>query len=182
MEPQRRWWLVLIEGLIAILIGLYMLIEQTNASIYFGLLLAAFLAVSGLVKVIKGGVRWNAPGGKIDTIQGLVGLIAGGGILGLYFLDVLSLEVGVTMLGIALIVYGILGLYENFFDRGGDPFAWAPVIVHAVLAAWGALIFFARGQNINLIMWSGLILLFVGLIAAGYSFMLRKRGASAAAA
>jgi uncharacterized membrane protein HdeD (DUF308 family) len=182
METQRKWWLVLIEGLIAIVIGLYMLIDQASASISFGLLLAAYLAIGGLVKAIKGGMRWNAPGGKIDTIQGLVGLIGGGGILLFYFLDILSLTVGVIILGIGLIIYGLLGLYKNFFDRGGAPFAWVPVFVNAALAAWGALIFFTRSQEINLTLWSGLILLLIGLVAAGYSFMLWKQGETASTA
>lgn len=181
MEYQRKWWVVLIEGLIAIAIGLYMLLDQASATASFGLLLAAFLAISGLVKSVKGGLRWNNPGGKTQTIQGLVGLIGGGGILLLHFLNVLSLVIGVTILGIALIVYGLVGLYENFFDRGGAPFAWAPVIVNIVLAGWGALIFFTRSQDINLTMWSGLILLLIGLVAAGYSFVLWKQNEKARA-
>jgi len=181
METKRRWWLVLIEGLVAIGLGLYMLVDQKNATVYLGLVIAAYLAISGLLQTIKGSVHWNAPGGKIDLSRGLVGLIGGGAILLLYFLDTLSLEMGVTILGVGLIVYGLLGLYESFFDRGGTSFAWVPVLINIALAGWGALIFIARSQEINLTLWSGLILLLIGAIVAGYSFMIRKRGASAAA-
>ncbi len=181
MESQRRWWLVLIEGLVAIGLGLYMLIAPNSATVYLGLVIAAYLAISGLLQTFKGAVHWSAPGGKIDLIQGLVGLISGGGILILYFLKVLSLEMGVIILGIGLVVYGLLGLYENFFDRGEAPFAWAPVLVNIALAGWGALIFVDRSRDINLTLWSGLILLLIGVVIAGYSFIIRKRGASAAA-
>jgi len=182
MKSQNKWWLVLIEGLIAIGLGLYMLIDQTHASVYLGLVIAAYLVISGLVQTIKGATHRNAPGGKVDLIRGLVGLIGGGLILILYFFKALTLEMGVTILGIGLIVYGLLGLYENFFDRGEDVFAWAPILVNLALAGWGILIFIARSQDINLIFWSGVILLLIGLVIAGYSFMIRSREASASTA
>jgi len=181
MERKNRWWLLLLEGLVAIGLGLFMMFDQTRAGTSLGLIIAAYIAITGLLQTI--GAFWNQGAGSstVDLIRGLVGLISGGIILVFYFFNMLAPNVGITILGIALIVYGGLGLYQGFFARSGKPFTWAGIIVNGALVLWGVLMLIARSQDIPLTLWSGLILLVVGVIVAIYGFMSRKPDASVTA-
>ena len=73
----------------------------------------------------------------------------------LYF-NVLSLSAAFTIIAILIIAFGLLGLFESFFDRGKAYFRWMPVIVNGLMVTLGALVFYSRSDaGFNLQLWSG---------------------------
>ncbi|HSN76738.1 MAG TPA: DUF308 domain-containing protein, partial [Anaerolineae bacterium] len=54
MGNNSPWWLSLIQGLVALGAGLYLLIDPTSASLLIGLLAAIYLLVTGLIYTVRG--------------------------------------------------------------------------------------------------------------------------------
>jgi uncharacterized membrane protein HdeD (DUF308 family) len=92
----------------------------------------------------------------------------------LYF-NVLSLSAAFTIIAILIIAFGLLGLFESFFDRGKAYFRWMPVIVNGLLVALGALVFYSRSDaGFNLQLWSGLLLAILGTAVVVYAYFVQK--------
>ena len=107
--------------------------------------------------------------------RGIAGLIIGALLFGMYFLNLGTVQGGYTLLAIGLIVFGGLGLWVNFFDRGGKDFEWGPIIINSALVLWGVLIFFTRSQAIDLANVSAWILLIAGGAGIAWSFVMRNQ-------
>jgi uncharacterized membrane protein HdeD (DUF308 family) len=170
---DNPWWMILIQGIIGVLLALYIFFAREQAILIFGLLAAGYVFVMGLIQAVAS----FTSDGVSNTMKyrALAGLIIGIVLFGMYFFNVGSLQFGHTLLAIGLIVYGGLGLWAYFFDRGGNEFEWGPVIINALLVVWGVLVFIARGQDINLANISAWILLALGAAAIGWAFVVRSR-------
>jgi uncharacterized membrane protein HdeD (DUF308 family) len=120
--PWRKgvaWWLVVLEGLILLGVGLYMLIAEESTEVLLGVVLSATLAVMGLLELISG-LRSREIEGKVarwTVFQGAVGLVVGAVVFGLLVGDSLSSGAGRTILGIGCLVFGLLGIYRYFLQR-----------------------------------------------------------------
>jgi uncharacterized membrane protein HdeD (DUF308 family) len=170
-----------VRGALALALGLYLLVGANSAPIVVAYALAAYLAIAGAFQTFSGLFNRDVPGSSTDKIRGLVGLIGGLGLLLLLYFDVLSQSAAYSILAILLIAYGVLGLFEAFFDRGPERFRWMPVIVNTLLAALGVLVFFFRSQELDLRTWAGVILALIGLAALGYGWFVQKKNPKASA-
>ena len=78
MGKNSPWWLALIQGLVALGIGLFMLLDPTAAIAVLGLLAAIYLLVAGIVHTIRGLARRRAVKRmNVMLIRGIVGLVVG---------------------------------------------------------------------------------------------------------
>ncbi len=174
-KGKSPWWLGLVQGLVALGLGLYLVISRDSATFIIGTLAAIYLVVAGAVQTIRGiGLR-SADKGSIVLIRGVVGLVFGIVLLVMAFFSIGSLSAGFTILAIALAVFGALGLFTSFFQRGGRAFEWGPVLVNLALLAWGVLVFFSRAQGFDLTSVSGWILIAVGAIILVWTFLTRSK-------
>ena len=175
MGKNSPWWLALIQGLVALGLGLFMLLDPTAASAVLGLLAAIYLLVAGIVHTIRGLARRRAVKRmNLMLIRGIVGLIVGGIILVLALFNIGTLAFGYTVLAIGLIIFGAIGLFSSFFQREGKRFAWGPVLVNLALLVWGILVFFGRSQNLNLPVISGWILVIIGVVILAWTLLGRN--------
>jgi uncharacterized membrane protein HdeD (DUF308 family) len=174
-KTSNAWVWSLIRGLIALGLGLFLVFSANIAPAVVIYALAAYLTIAGALQTFSGLFNRNAPGSRTDKIRGLVGLLGGLAVLLLfYFVDNME-STAFTLLAITLIVYGVLGLFEAFFDRGGAYFRWMPVIINALLAALGVLIFYFRAQELDLRLWGGVLLALIGVILLGYALLIQKQ-------
>lgn len=181
MEKKSPWWLGLIQGLVALGLGLFLVLDRGSASFIIGLLAAIYLLVAGIIQTIRGlGLR-SADKGSMVLIRGLVGLVFGAILLAFALFNIGTLQSGYTILAIGLIVFGTLGLFTSFFQRGDKGFEWGPVLVNLALMVWGILVFFSRSQGFDLALVSGWILIVVGAIILLWTFLGRKNAPEAAA-
>jgi uncharacterized membrane protein HdeD (DUF308 family) len=177
MFKNSPWWLALIQGLVALGIGLFMLLDPASATRLAVLLAAVYLVIAGVVYTVRslsarGGGRAN-----LLLIRGLAGLLAGLVILLFGAFELASPETLRVVLAIGLIIFGAIGLFTSLLMRGGKPLAWAPVLVNAALLVWGLLIFLS---TLSLPTVSGWILVIIGVVVIVYTFLGRKDPASEA--
>lgn len=180
MSKNSPWWLALIQGLVALGAGLFLLIDPTAAKFLVGLLAAIYLLVTGLIYTMRGVIARRPGKSSLLLIRGVIGLIFGGVLLLMALFDIGDLSLGYTILAIGVIIFGAMGLFQSVFKREGKAFAWGPVIVNGALLAWGLIILLAR-STVNLPAVSGWILVIIGVVIVAYTILGRKDPASDAA-
>jgi uncharacterized membrane protein HdeD (DUF308 family) len=180
MGNNTPWWLSLIQGLVALGAGLYLLIDPTSASLLIGLLAAIYLLVTGLLYTVRGVIARRPGKSSLLLIRGIIGLVVGGILLIMAIFDIGNLDIGYTILAIGLILFGGMGLFQSLFKREGKAFAWGPLIVSGALLAWGLIVLFLR-SSVNLTAVSGWILVIIGVVIIAYTILGRKDPASEAA-
>jgi len=179
---RSAWVWTIIKGLVALALGIFLLVGADTASSVVAYALAGYLAISGAMQTFSGFFNRNAPGSATDRIRGLVGLVAGVVLLLLIYFNVLSLQAVYSVLAVAVIAYGLLGLFEAIFDRGASRFQWMPLIVNLLLVVLGAMVFYFRTQELDLKTWTGVVLAAIGLLIIVYGYFVQKSSPSAAAA
>ena len=172
---SNAWIWTLLRGVIAIGLGIFLIAGGDTATTSTAYVLATYLAIAGGAQTFSGLLNRQAPGSMTDRIRGLVGLVGGVAILLLLYFNVLSLAAAFTVIAILAIVFGLLGLFESFFDRGKAYFRWMPVIVNVLLVVLGALVFYSRSAaGFNLQLWSGVVLAILGTAIVVYAYFVQK--------
>jgi uncharacterized membrane protein HdeD (DUF308 family) len=72
---QKLWWTVLLEGIIAIIIGIFLLYEPMATTILLIQLLAIFWLAEGIISIIKALIFTKD--GKWRLLSGILSIIAG---------------------------------------------------------------------------------------------------------
>ena len=172
---KNRWVRGLIEGIAALAFGIFILFSPDNATNLIGLAAAGFLLVAGVVEAIARRERYTDTG----FIRGIIGLVGGVIMLFLVWGDFVSITTAFNIFAAFLIAYGGVGLFNDFFSRGGKAFEWGPVLLDLILLAWGVLIFFSRGR-FSLLHTSGWVLVAIGVVIGAWAlFVKRPRGTAA---
>lgn len=180
-KSTSAWLWTLISGLVALVLGLYLLLSaNSSAPLLVGYALAGYLTVSGAIQTFSSIFNRNAPGSRTDRLRGLVGFGGGGVLLLLAYFDILSPAASYVVLAVLLIVYGVLGLFEVLFDRGPKAFSWMPLVINLLLVALGVLAFVFRARELNLLTWAGALLSVIGLVLLLYGYFIQKRSRNAA--
>jgi hypothetical protein len=109
MLKNSPWWLALIQGLVALGAGLYLLVDPTGAKFLIGLLAALYLLVTGLIYTVRGIIARRPGKSSLLLIRGIVGLVVGGVLLLMALFDIGNLSLGYTILAIGLILFGGMG-------------------------------------------------------------------------
>ncbi|MFL7840512.1 MAG: hypothetical protein ACK2T4_10195 [Candidatus Promineifilaceae bacterium] len=169
MDNARSWWVTLLQGIIAVLLGLYILLGGASAAGNIALVAAVYMLAVGLLALIRGS------NDRIGRYRGIVAVIVGAIVLLLYAVDILDTYWDFTIFAVGAILVSLLGLYSEFFDRGKREFSWAKVLVNALLLLWGIMIFFARYQDFNLQTITGIILIVMGIVAAVWGYLTRDK-------
>ena len=181
-KSANAWLWTIISGLIALVLGLYLLLgANSSAPLIVGYALAGYLTVSGAIQTLSSIFNRSAPGSGTDKLRGLVGFVGGGVVLLLAYFDILSPAASYIVLAVLLIAYGALGLFEVLFDRGPKSFSWMPLLINLLLVALGALAFVFRARELNLLTWTGALLSVIGLILLLYGYFIQKRSGRATA-
>ncbi len=172
---SNAWISSLVRGLLALGLGLFLVFAANTAPLAITYALGAYLAIAGALQTFSGLFNRRAPGSNTDRIRGLVGLLGGLALILLVYFEVITVMAAFTLLAIILIVYGLLGLFEAFFDRGGAYFRWMPVIINVLLVALGVMVFYSRSQGFDLRLWGGGLLALMGVVLIGYALLIQKQ-------
>lgn len=169
MNNGRSWWVTLIQGIVAIVLGLYLLFGGDAAAGNVALVAALYMLVAGVLALIRGSDD------AIGRYQGIIAVVVGALVLFLYAFDILSTYWDFTIFAIGAILVGLLGLYSEFFDRGERELSWARILVNALLLLWGVMIFFSRVQEFDLQGITAWILIAMGGIITVWSYLSRGK-------
>ena len=144
-DGQARWWLVLGEGAVALVLGAYILLQPQQA-------------VTGVGQALLPG----------KTPRGFIGLL----IFGLLILQILTFDSGVTLLAIGMLLYGVLGLVVGFLDRGQGGIRWGVVLNSLFFAAVGFVVLFVQQVNV-MVDWVGPLLVIFGIALIAFAILRR---------
>jgi uncharacterized membrane protein HdeD (DUF308 family) len=165
MDNEKSWWATLIQGIVAVILGLYLLFGGVAAGENFRLVAGLYILIISILELWRGS-------GSVSRWRGIIGVIIGALILLLRIIN-LPFDLDLTIFAIGVIIVGILGLYASFFARSGRRFEWGPVIVNALLVLWGILIFYFNGRDADLRIVTGWILVIAGAAIALWGFFSR---------
>jgi uncharacterized membrane protein HdeD (DUF308 family) len=138
---HRTWWALVLRGLLALTVGIFILARPLESVAAFALVIAFWALFSGFVDVAHAVELASAM--KHWWVLLLSGLVSiGFGVAALVFYPVLSLTFAVLWVAWWLMVTGILGIYGAVQQRNlGIQWGWTAAFgVLSVLAAAFALI------------------------------------------
>lgn len=105
-EPQIPWWIVLLEGIISIILGLFLLFEPVETTMALVQILGAFWLLGGILTILSLLVERENIGWKL--LSGLTGIIIGIIVFAYPFSAFVILSLFVVILGILSIIHGAL--------------------------------------------------------------------------
>lgn len=169
-KPPIQWWLVLIQGIATLLIGIFLLTDPVTTSRMIVFYIGIYWLVTGILSLIRiftdrGNTVWK-------LISGIIGILAG------WFLvsnitDGATLVFGVAavvILGIQGIIMGIFGLVESFQGAG-----WGPGIIGAISVIIGIMLLGSPLGYALVLPWViGIFAIVGGLFTIIFAFRLRS--------
>lgn len=138
VQPQQQrmlpWWLVLIEGIVALIVGIMLLVSPVRTSIYLIQVLGWYWLITGVFEIISLFLDHTRWGWKL--FSGIIGILAGLAIIGQPLMaTILVPEVLVWIVGFLGIFFGITLLIRAF--QGGG---WAAGILGVLSILLGLML------------------------------------------
>jgi hypothetical protein len=183
--PWRKgipWMWVLIEGIVMLALGLFMMFAEAQARLAFGVILSVALAVGGALQLLA---AWRAKQAGSDAtmawVRGGVGLGFGLLMLILILASAVSLQAARIILGLGCLGYGGLGAYVIYLKRA-DGFRLAEILSSTVFALMGIMVAAAAFGGIvlsTLATGISLLLMLLGAFLILWSLVLRSQNKTA---
>lgn len=162
------WWLVLIEGISLIILGLLMLVSPGMSTLILIQFVGIYWLVAGIFKIVS--IFMDSADWGWKLVGGILGILAG--LIVLQHPLWSPLVIGATLviiLGVQGLVFGIVGLVQAFRGAG-----WGAAILGAVSILFGLLFLFNVGGFTLALPWTiGLLALVGGVMATITAFRLK---------
>ena len=134
-KPPIQWWLVLIQGIATLILGVFLVMDPVTASRIIVFYIGIYWLVTGILSLVRvftdrGNTVWK-------VISGIIGILAG------WFLITNVTDGGTLLFGIAVIIIlgiqgiimGIFGLIESFQGAG-----WGPGVIGVISIIIGIML------------------------------------------
>jgi uncharacterized membrane protein HdeD (DUF308 family) len=159
-EKTTPWWLVLINGIAALILGILLLTSPGSTVVFLVQFLGIYWLVAGIFQIIGIFVDSTAWGWKL--FAGILGILAGIVILNHPLISPLVVGISITViLGVQGIIFGILGIIQAFQGAG-----WGAGILGALSIVFGLVLLFNAVLGAAALPWVLGIFGIVGGIAA----------------
>ena len=159
-REMMPWWLVLIEGIAMLILGILLLIKPGMTAVIFIQFMGIYWLISGIFQII--GIFLDSSMWGWKLFAGILGILAGIFVLQYpLWSPVVVLSTMVIILGVQGIIYGGIGLYGAFKGAG-----WGAGILGALSIFFGIYLLANIGQSALVLPWVVGILAIVGGIAA----------------
>jgi uncharacterized membrane protein HdeD (DUF308 family)/predicted flap endonuclease-1-like 5' DNA nuclease len=133
-ESRFPWWLLLIDGLLAILVGLFLFVYPVKTFVAISFFVGIWWFVSGIFDIVSIFRDRTAWGWKL--FMGIVGIVAGWFLFDQVLRGAVTLAYTVAILvGIMGLFYGVLGLIRAFQGEG-----WGAGILGLISIIFGIFI------------------------------------------
>ena len=165
------WWVVLVEGIFALIFGLLLITAPGSTSLFLVTVLGFYWLIRGIFSIIEifipnTGTHWGWL-----LFMGILGIIAGMVVLrNLGYATVLVGTFIIVFLAVDALIMGIMGLIRAFTGGG-----WGPGIL-GILTIIIAILLFTNvfGAVLALPVVIGAILIVGGIVAIFFSFRIRR--------
>ncbi len=169
-QPVRPvpWWLVLIEGILAIALGGFLLVQPASTFTVIVQVIAIYWLVSGIFRII--GIFMDSSQWGWKLVTGIIGILAGLVLLGQGLTAALLFGFSVTwVMGFLGVVYGVLAIIQ-FFQGAG----WFSIVLGVLSIVFGLILLFNTVLAALALPWViGIILIVEGIFAVVAAFQLR---------
>ena len=168
--PAFPWWIVLVEGIFALIFGLFLITAPGATSVFLVTVLGFYWLIRGIFSIIEifipnTGIHWGWL-----LFMGILGIIAGMVVLrnSLYATILIGTFV-IVFLAVDALIMGIMGLIGAFTGGGWDG-------ILGILTIIIALFLFANvfGAVLALPIILGAIMIVGGIVAIFFSFRIRR--------
>ncbi len=161
---QVPWWLVLIQGIAALIVGIFLITSPGSTTFILVQLLGIYWMVSGIFQLIGMFIDSTAWGWKL--FSGILGILAGIAVLNHpLWSTILVPSVLIIILGIQGVIVGIIGIVQAFKGAG-----WGAGILGALSILFGLVLLFNVLLGALVLPWIlgilGIVGGVVGIIAA----------------
>jgi uncharacterized membrane protein HdeD (DUF308 family) len=168
-ESKLPWWFLLIEGIVAIIVGILLLMNPYKMSVLLVQVLAIYWLIKGIVSIVSIFIDHSAWGWKLFI--GIVGIIAG------YVLikhpiggTAVAAQAFVIVLGIQGIIIGIVELVQAF--QGGG---WGVGILGALTTIIGIWLLSNAWASARVLPWVlGILAIIAGIVAIIYAARFKR--------
>ncbi len=169
-KARIPWWLVLIQGIVAIVLGILLWTNPLKTANFLVWFIALYWLISGVIQLVRLFVDRSHWGWKL--FSGIIGILAGWVLLDAGATE-RTLVFGwalIIILGIQGIVMGIISLIEAF--QGGG---WGPGIIGGLAILFGILLLGNSMAATLVLPWViGMFMIVGGIFAIIMSFRLRS--------
>jgi uncharacterized membrane protein HdeD (DUF308 family) len=187
VSPWRGadWRVVIGEGVLLVLGGVYFLVDGERAEFILGVIVSAALIVDGLRQWYLGFRRLERGRGRdLTLIRGAVGIVVGALVISLSVLRQITV-VGIRVaLGCGTLAYGLLGLVIAGPSIRRRHASWTSTGFDVLLVALGVLLLYrvATSDSISLLLGViGWLIVCAGLVIIGVGILRRPAPAPPAA-
>ncbi|MFN8664507.1 MAG: DUF308 domain-containing protein [Thermomicrobiales bacterium] len=175
-RPQPRFWVPVIEGVVALALGVYIVLFPEEAPVIVRSIIAAALLLLSFVQIFEGFRFWNRPVSPWATLGGGVGVTAAVFTLLANWLPEITPAAARLMLAIGLAAFGIIGLVSLIFTVRSTGFKIASLIIDVLAIALGIFLYLAEEQNADRIKLLGLVAILGGAVLLIYGYYLWNSG------
>jgi uncharacterized membrane protein HdeD (DUF308 family) len=164
------WWLVLIQGIVTLILGILFLYYPYGTLFVLVTFLGAYWFVSGIVGLI--GLAADRTNWGWKVVFGILGIIAGIAILAYpYYSTIIVPAIFIILIGFWGLIMGFMGLFAAF--KGGG---WGAGIMGVLLIIFGFLVLLHPMLTVAVLPFIlGAFGIIGGIAAIVGAFMLRSR-------
>jgi uncharacterized membrane protein HdeD (DUF308 family) len=168
---SRRWWLIALRGVLAILFGLVAFIWPGPTIIALALLFGAYMLVDGVLAFVaaisgRGGDRW-----WVLMLEGLVGVLAG---IAAFIWPGLTALVAVYLIAAWALLTGVLEIAAAIRLRRQIEGEWLLVVGGVLSILLAVLLFVLPGAGATALVWVlGAYAILFGIMLLALSFRVR---------
>lgn len=169
---------MLVEGIIALVVGLYVLVAPQQASTWLAQLIGVYLLVNSGFAIYAGfSGSGSANEQPFRLIVSGIGLVTGLIALAQPLLGTIDTLASITMLGVGLSLAGIVGLAGLILGRFGETTPWGRILASGLDLLLGILLLYLSrtGTAGNALLLFGVVGLGVGALLVGYAVVLYRR-------
>ena len=173
----QSWWIVGIEGIVALAIGVFIVSNPAGASDLIRFLIAIVLLVDSLGKISDGFRTRGSASSPWEALRGGVGATVAVLVLLSGWANAIGDSGARQMLAVGLLAYGLLGLLSLIFTFRAGGFTIAAIVADALAILLGILLLTTRPGDTSGTRLLGAVAIAAGLALLAYSWMLRGKAA-----
>jgi uncharacterized membrane protein HdeD (DUF308 family) len=179
-KATQTWWVVVIEGIVALLIGIYVVAFPIESSDIIRLLIAIALLVASLGQIVEAFRFRERPVSPWLMLGGGVGITAAALTLLSEWSFYIQPAGARQMLGVGLVAYGVIGLISLIFTFRSADVRVAAIILDLLAIGLGVLLLLAEANDTRGTQLLGAVAIIGGVALLIYSYILWSRGRTAA--
>jgi uncharacterized membrane protein HdeD (DUF308 family) len=171
----QSWWVVGVQGIVALAVGVFMLANPTGASDVIRFLIALVLLLASLGQIVDGFRDRGLSSSPWETLRGGIGVTVA-------VLTLLSAGSNYVrddgarqMLAVGLLAYGVLGIVSIIFTVRSTGFKGGAIIADVLTILLGILLLSARSGDTRGTQLLGVVAAVGGIALLGYSWYLRGK-------